>query len=100
MSKEKFDIEKFHKGKRKRRFVVELESEVDSIYDKFDRYGFARYFFERGREHYKPIFINKACKWLENISLEDMVYKYKDFDTSEDWYKFINDFRKAMEEQL
>lgn len=46
----------------------------------------------------KQELIDKACEWLENISLEDMVYKYNDFDTSEDWYKFINDFRKAIED--
>ena len=40
--------------------------------------------------------IDKACKWLSNISLEDMEYKYDGFDTSEGWYKFIEDFRKYM----
>lgn len=49
-------------------------------------------------EKMKQQMIDKACEWLENIPLEDIVYKYNDFDTSEDWYKFINDFRKAMED--
>lgn len=42
--------------------------------------------------------IDKACAWLSNVSLEDMTYKYNDFDTSEGWYKFIEDFKKYMEE--
>ena len=42
--------------------------------------------------------IDKACEWLSNVSIEDMSYKYDDFDTSEGWYKFIEDFRKTMEE--
>lgn len=42
--------------------------------------------------------IDKACEWLSNVCIEDMTYKYNDFDTSEDWYKFIEDFKKAMEE--
>lgn len=40
--------------------------------------------------------IEKACEWLSNVSLEDMTYKYDGFDTSEGWYKFIEDFRKYM----
>ncbi len=46
----------------------------------------------------KQKLINKACVWLSNVSIEDMTYKYDDFDTSEGWYKFIEDFRKHMEE--
>lgn len=42
-------------------------------------------------------FIEKAAKWLSDVSIEDMTYKYNNFDTSEGWYKFIEDFRKAME---
>lgn len=47
---------------------------------------------------YIPVdaFIEKATAWLSNVSLEDMTYKYNDFDTSEGWYKFIEDFRKYM----
>ena len=45
----------------------------------------------------KDIFIDKACEWLSNVSIEDMTYKYDDFSTSEKWYEFINDFKKAME---
>ena len=41
-------------------------------------------------------FIEKACLWLSNIPIEDMTYKYNDFDTSEDWYKFIKDFKDYM----
>lgn len=41
-------------------------------------------------------FVKKACEWLSNVSIEDMTYKYGNFDTSEDWYKFIEDFRKYM----
>ena len=44
----------------------------------------------------KDAFIEKACEWLSNVSIEDMAYKYNDFDTSEDWYKFIEDFKKYM----
>ena len=40
--------------------------------------------------------INKACEWLSNVSIEDMTYKYNDFDTSEGWYKFIEDFKNYM----
>ena len=49
---------------------------------------------------YVPVnaFIDKACEWLSNVSIEDMTYKYDDFSTSEKWYEFINDFKKAMEE--
>ena len=43
------------------------------------------------------VFIEKACEWLSNVSIEDMTYKYDDFSTSEKWYEFINDFKKAME---
>ena len=46
----------------------------------------------------KDIFIDKACEWLSNVSIEDMTYKYDDFSTSEKWYEFINDFKKAMKE--
>lgn len=46
----------------------------------------------------KDAFIEKACGWLSKVSIEDMEYKYEGFDTSEGWYKFIEDFRKAMEE--
>ena len=41
-------------------------------------------------------FIEKACAWLSNMSLEDMEYKYDDFDTSEGWYKMIEDFKNYM----
>ena len=44
----------------------------------------------------RDAFIEKACLWLSNVSIEDMTYKYNDFDTSEDWYKFIENFRKHM----
>jgi len=44
----------------------------------------------------KDAFIEKACEWLSNVSIEDMTYKYSNFDTSEGWYKFIEEFRKAM----
>ena len=44
----------------------------------------------------KDTFIEKACLWLSNVSIEDMTYKYGDFDTSENWDKFIGDFRKYM----
>ena len=47
---------------------------------------------------YVPVdaFIEKACEWLSNVSIEDMTYKYDDFSTSEKWYEFIEDFKKAM----
>jgi len=41
-------------------------------------------------------FIEKACEWLSNVSIEDMLYKYNDFCNSESWYKFIEDFKKYM----
>lgn len=44
----------------------------------------------------KDTFVDKACEWLSNVSIEDMTYKYNNFDTSEGWYKFIEDFRKYM----
>ena len=44
----------------------------------------------------KDAFIDKACEWLSKVSIEDMHYQYNDFDTSEDWYKFIEDFRKYI----
>lgn len=40
--------------------------------------------------------IDKACVWLSNVCIEDMTYKYDDFDTSEGWYKFIEDFKNYM----
>ena len=43
--------------------------------------------------------IERACEWLSNVSIEDMIYKYDDFSTSEKWYEFINDFKKAMEDR-
>lgn len=43
--------------------------------------------------------IEKACEWLSNVSIEDMTYKYDNFDTSEGWYKFIDDFKKYMKEE-
>ena len=46
----------------------------------------------------KKQMIEKACEWLSNVSIEDMTYKYNNFDTSEGWYKFIEDFKQAMEE--
>ena len=54
--------------------------------------------FEAGAQWQKKQIIKKSCEWLSNISIEDMTYKYNDFDTSEDWYKFIEDFKKVMEE--
>ena len=42
-------------------------------------------------------FINKAIEWLSNMPIEDMEYKYDDFDTSEGWYRMIEDFKKYME---
>ena len=42
-------------------------------------------------------FIEKACEWLSNMTIEDMDYKYDGFDTSEGWYRMIEDFRKYME---
>ena len=47
-------------------------------------------------EKLTDVFIKKACEWLSNVSIEDMTYKYSSFDTSEGWYKFIEEFRKAM----
>ena len=41
--------------------------------------------------------INKAIEWLSNMPIEDMEYKYDDFDTSEGWYRMIEDFKKYME---
>lgn len=41
--------------------------------------------------------IEKACSWLSNMSIEDMEYKYDGFDTSEGWYRMIEDFRNYME---
>jgi hypothetical protein len=41
-------------------------------------------------------FIEKAAKWLSNIPIEDMEYKYDEFNTSEGWYKMIEDFRNYM----
>ena len=55
-------------------------------------------FFKAGAQWQKEQMIDKACEWLSNVSIEDMTYKYNDFDTSEDWYKFIEDFKKAVEE--
>ena len=53
--------------------------------------------FDKDIEYiHKDGFIEKACQWLSNVSIEDMSYKYNDFDTSEDWDKFIEDFRKYM----
>ena len=46
----------------------------------------------------KKQWLDKACGWLANVPVEDMTYKYDDFDTSEGWDKFIDDFKKAMEE--
>ena len=46
----------------------------------------------------KDVFIEKACLWLSNVSIEDMVYKYDDFDTSEGRDEFVKDFKKYMEE--
>ena len=40
--------------------------------------------------------IEKACEWLSKVSIEDMHYQYNDFDTSEGWYKFIEDFKNYM----
>ena len=54
--------------------------------------------FKAGARWQKEQMIAKACKWLSNVSIEDMTYKYNDFDTSEDWYKFIEDFKQAMEQ--
>ena len=67
------------------------------------QYEFAQEIECEGIENYveyvnKGNFIDKACEWLSNVSIEDMTYKYNDFDTSEDWYKFIKDFKKVMEE--
>lgn len=42
------------------------------------------------------VFIEKACLWLSNVSIEDMTYKYNDFDTSEGWYKLIENFKNYM----
>ena len=49
-------------------------------------------------QHPKPnlVDIDKACEWLSNIPIEDMNYKYNDFDTSEGWYKMIEDFKNYM----
>jgi len=44
----------------------------------------------------KDAFIEKACLWLSNVSIEDMTYKYNDFDTSEGWYKLIENFKNYM----
>lgn len=55
--------------------------------------------FKKGAQWQKERIIDKACKWLSNLPLEDMTYKYNDFDSSENWYEFIDDFRKAMEEK-
>ena len=41
-------------------------------------------------------FIEKAAKWLSNIPIEDMEYKYDEFNTFEGWYKMIEDFRNYM----
>ena len=46
----------------------------------------------------KDAFIEKACSWLSNMSIEDMEYKYDNFDTSEGLYRMIEDFKKYMEE--
>ena len=54
------------------------------------------WFFKKGAQWQKEKMIDKACDWLSNVSIEDMSYKYDDFDTSEGWYKFIEDFRKAI----
>lgn len=45
----------------------------------------------------KEELIEKACEWLSNVSIEDMTYKYNNFDTSEGWYKFIDDFKNYIE---
>ena len=47
---------------------------------------------------YVPVdsFIEESCEWLSNVSIEDMTYKYNNFDTSEGWYKFIDDFKNYM----
>ena len=50
---------------------------------------------------YVPVdsFIEESCEWLSNVSIEDMTYKYDNFDTSEGWYKFIDDFKNYMKEK-
>ena len=58
----------------------------------------AKGLFKAGAQWQKEQLINKACEWLSNVSIEDMHYQYNDFDTSEGWYKFIEEFKKAMEE--
>lgn len=74
-------------------FIDTLETkEVDEEYN-----GKAMlHVLEKGVEQGRRELIDKACDWLSNVSIEDISYKYDDFDTSEGWYKFIEDFRKAM----
>lgn len=92
---EPFSIEKFHKGKKKRRFIIELKSEVDKVYTKFDKYGFARYFYEVGKEKVRQQIIDNACKYLrihcDEVETED--------NGIAGWIsdEFIEDFRKYME---
>ena len=44
--------------------------------------------------------IDKACDWLYNTSIEDMIEKYDEFDTSEGWSKFIEVQQNAIETSL
>lgn len=75
-------------------------SYVDTTIEWFDSEGNPCCYpaFIAGAQWQKKQMIDKACDWLSNVSIEDMTYKYNNFDTSEDWYKFIEDFKKAMEE--
>lgn len=54
--------------------------------------------FEAGAKWMQEKIIEKAGDWLSNMSIEDMIEKYDEFDTSEGWYKFIDDLKKAMKQ--
>lgn len=65
--------------------------------DDFFLYGFMRKSGDEDIEYTRTdAFIEKAVDWLSNMPIEDMEYKYDDFDTSEGWYRMIEDFKNYM----
>ena len=53
----------------------------------------------KAMEKAEDAMIDKACEWLKNVPLDDMTFKYHEFCTSDDWYNFIDDFKKAMKNE-
>ena len=54
--------------------------------------------FEKGYEAGKQEMIEKACDWFEDIDFEIQYQYSEDGSTFFDGGKFIEDFRKAMED--